>query len=336
MLPVHDERGNIAGFLGRARTGAGPEVPKYLNSPETSSYQKGSLLFGLHQARDLLVGGATPVIVEGPFDAIAVTLADSGHHVGLAPCGTAFTRKQAAILAQAADLDSTGVLVAFDGDPAGRKAAVRAHDVLRMVSSRLQSAVLPGKDPAEILQTEGPAALRTILREKVQPLSAVVIDAHLAPWERRLQDPEGPLLAMRSTATVIAGLLPVGSAEAIRQITGNRELATVDEQMRPVANPELPEIARVLPADAAYQTMRVAERLGFTDYSDVLAEVANAVTRDAARPGNRTPDGAPQLAARSFPHPPATIRHDDEPVRSWPPGHGSRLTQAHGSPRSRR
>ena len=336
MLPVHDERGNIAGFLGRARPGAGPEVPKYLNSPETSSYQKGSLLFGLHQARDLLARGATPVIVEGPFDAIAVTMADPGRHAGLAPCGTALTSKQAAILAQAADLGSTGVLVAFDDDPAGRKAAVRAYDILRTVSSRLQSAVLSGKDPAEILQTEGPAALRTVLRDQVQPLSAVVIDAHLAPWERRLQDPEGPLLAMRSTAAVIAGLLPAGSAEAIRQITGNRELATVDEQMRPVANPEIPEIARVLPADAAYQTMRVAERLGFTDYSDVLAEVANAVTRNAARPGNRAARRAPQLAASSFPHPPATIRHGDEHAAPRPPAHGNRLTHAHGSSRSRR
>jgi hypothetical protein len=166
----------------------------------------------------------------------------------------------------------------------------------------------------------------------VQPLSAVVIDAHLAPWERRLHDLEGPLLAMRSTATVIAGLLPAGSAEAIRQITGNRELATVDEQMRPVANPELPEIARVLPADAAYQIMRVAERLGFTDYSDVLAEVANAVTRGPARPGNR----AARLAASGFPHPPAAIRHGHEHGISRPPSHGSRQTQAHGSPRSRR
>jgi DNA primase len=336
MLPVHDERGNIAGFLGRARPGAGPEVPKYLNSPETSSYHKGSLLFGLHQARDLLARGATPVIVEGPFDAIAVTMADPGRHAGLAPCGTALTSKQAAILAQAADLGSAGVLVAFDDDQAGRKAAVRAYDILRTVSSRLQSAVLSGKDPAEILQTQGPGALRTILRDQAQPLSAVVIDAHLAPWERRLQDPEGPLLAMRSTAAVIAGLLPTGSAEAIRQITGNRELATVDEQMRPVANPEIPEIARVLPADAAYQTMRVAERLGFTDCSDVLAEVANAVTRNAARPGSRAARRAPQLAASSFPHPPATSRHDDEHVAPRPPAHGNRLTHAHGSSRSRR
>jgi len=336
MLPVLDEHGNIAGFLGRARPGAGPEVPKYLNSPETSSYQKGSLLFGLHQARDLLARGATPVIVEGPFDAIAVTVADPGRHVGLAPCGTALTSEQAAILAQAADLGSAGILVAFDDDQAGRKAAVRAYDILRPVSSRLQSAVLSGRDPAEILQTEGPEALRTILRDQVQPLSAVVIDAHLAPWERRLQDTGGPLLAMRSTAAVIAGLLPAGTAEAIRQITGSQELATIDEQMRPVANPELPEIARVLPADAAYQTMRVAERLGFTDYSDVLAEVANAVTRNAARPGNRAARGAPQLAASSFPNPPAAIGHEDDHAVSRPPGHGGRLTQPRGSPRSRR
>jgi DNA primase len=336
MLPVHDQRGNIAGFLGRARPGAGPEVPKYLNSPETSSYRKGSLLFGLHHARDLLARGATPVIVEGPFDAIAVTLADPGRYAGLAPCGTALTSKQTAVLAQAADLGSSGVLVAFDDDPPGRKAAVRAYDILRTVSSRLQSAVLSGKDPAEILQTGGPEALRTILRDQVQPLSAAVIDAHLAPWERRLHDPEGPLLAMRSTATAIAGLLPAGSAEAIRKITGNRELATVDEQMRPVANPELPEIARVLPAEVAYQTMRVAERLGFTDYSDVLAEVANAVTRGAAQPGSRAARGAPQLASSSFPNPPATTGHEDDHEVPGPPRHGSRVTQAHESPRSRR
>ena len=303
MLPVHDEHGKVAGFLGRARPGTGPEIPKYLNSPETSTYHKGSLLFGLHQARDLLARGATPVIVEGPFDAIAVTLADPGHHAGLAPCGTALTSKQAAALAQAADLDRSGILVAFDDDTAGRKAAVRAYDILRTVSGRLQSAVLSGKDPAEILETEGPAALRAILRNQVQPLSSVVIDAHLAPWERRLQDPEGPLLAMRSTASVIAGLLHAGTAETIRQITGNRELATLDEQMRPVANPELPEIARVLPADAAYQITRVAEQLGFSDYSDVLAEVANAVTRDAAQAGG--PLRRPRAAAcrKQFPAP---------------------------------
>ena len=93
MLPVLDEHGTPAGFIGRAWPGSRPEVPKYLNSPETTTYRKGDLLFGLHQARGALAHGAVPVIVEGPFDAIAITIADPSQHVGLAPCGTALTRR---------------------------------------------------------------------------------------------------------------------------------------------------------------------------------------------------------------------------------------------------
>jgi DNA primase len=314
MLPVHDEHGELAGFIGRARPGTGPAVPKYLNSPETSAYKKGDLLFGLHHARSRLAHDATPVIVEGPFDAIAVSMADPGRHAGLAPCGTALTSRQAAALSRAADLRHTPILVAFDDDPAGRKAVVRAYDILRAVSDRLQSTLLSGRDPAEILEAEGATALRTILQGQVQPLSGVVIDAHIAPWERRLHDTEGPLLAMRSVATVIADLLPAKAVEAIRQITRNKQLTTVDEHMRPVENPELPEIARALPADTAYQITRAAERLGFTDYSDVLAEVTNAVTRKADRPKGVPHNTAPRLAGSSFPHPPLTIQDGAEPA----------------------
>jgi DNA primase len=307
MLPVHDGQGTLAGFIGRARPGAGPALPKYLNGPATSTYQKGDLLFGLHHARGHLARGATPVITEGPFDAIAVTLADPGHYAGLAPCGTALTSRQAAALSRAADLRRTGVLVAFDDDPAGRQAAIRAYEILRAVSDRLQSVTLSGKDPAEILENEGAAALQTILQDRVRPLSAVVIDAHLEPWERRLRDPAGPLLAMRSTAILIAGLLPPETAGAIRQITRNKELQTLDEHMRPVANPELPEIACALPADTIYQIMRTAGRLGVTGCSDVLAEVANAVTRNSARPQGVPHDTAPYLAGQSFPRSPSTV-----------------------------
>jgi DNA primase len=314
MLPVHDEYGKLAGFIGRARPGAGPDVPKYLNSPATSTYKKGDLLFGLSQVRAHLARGAVPVIVEGPFDAIAVSSADPGHYVGLAPCGTALTNRQAAALAHTADLRQTGGLVAFDDDTAGRKAAIRAYHILRGFSDLLQSVrLLPGKDPADILETVGAPALRAILRDRTQPLSAVVIDAHIDPWERRLRDPEGPLLAMRSLATVIASLLPPEAVQAIRRITGDKELIVLDEQMRPVTNPELPELARALPADSAYQIARTAERLGFTDYSDVLAEVANAVTRKAARPKAVRPNVAPRLSDASFPHKPPVTQRRDEP-----------------------
>ena len=78
MLPVHDTVGMLAGFTGRAPPDAGPDTPKYLNSPQTATYQKSHLLFGLYQARPDLARGAIPVIVEGAFDAIAVSIADPG------------------------------------------------------------------------------------------------------------------------------------------------------------------------------------------------------------------------------------------------------------------
>ena len=201
MLPVLDEHGTPAGFIGRARPGSRPAVPKYLNSPETATYRKGDLLFGLHQARGALARGAVPVIAEGPFDAIAITIADPAQHVGLAPCGTALTSQQVAALAAAADLPRIGVLAAFDSDQAGRKAATRAYGILRPVTGKLGSVLLAAKDPAEILQRDGPAALRAILRDQIQPLSAVIIDARIEPWERRLRDTGGPLLALRDAAS---------------------------------------------------------------------------------------------------------------------------------------
>ena len=313
MLPMHDAAGTLAGFTGRARPGAGPDVPKYLNSPETAAYKKSHLLFGLHQARPALARGAVPVIVEGPFDAIAVTIADPGGHAGLAPCGTALTGQQAALLSQAADLAGTGIIVAFDSDTAGCKAAIRAHGILRPLTGKLQSAALDGKDPAEILQRDGPDALRSILRDQRQPLSALLIDASIEEWARRLHDTDGPLMAMRSTASLIASLLPDDTASQVRSITSGRELQTTDDLLRPVENAEIPQIARILPADTSFQIVRTAGKLGF-DCTDVLAEVANATTcspERRPRAPHYNPDRSPaasaaRLASTSFPRPPLT------------------------------
>ena len=161
--------------------------------------------------------------MEGPFDAIAVTLADPGRHAGLAPCGTALTSQQAALLSQAADLARTGILVAFDSDTAGRKAALRAYGILRPHTWKLQTALLNAKDPAEILQQDGPAALRAVLREHREPLSALLIDASIESMERRLDDPEGRYLAMHSVAALIADLLPDETARRSASITEGRE-----------------------------------------------------------------------------------------------------------------
>jgi DNA primase len=321
MLPVHDEGGRLAGFIGRAHPDARDGAPKYLNSPETAGYKKGSLLFGLARARPALAQGAVPVIVEGPFDAIAVTLADPGGHAGLAPCGTALTSRQAELLSQAADLTRTGILTAFDADAPGRKAAVRAYGILRQHSPNLPSAKLNVKDPAEILKQDGATALRAVLRGHHEQLSALVIDAHIEERERYLGDTEGRYRVMRSTATLIAGLLPCETAAEISRLTEGRDLVLLDDMLHPVDSPQLLRIARILPAHAAYQVVRAADMLGF-DASDVLAEVANAGNRiDSSPKGQRRavrespsaprPDrdpAAPALASTSFPRPPLIQR----------------------------
>jgi hypothetical protein len=108
---------------------------------------------------------------------------------------------------------------------------------------------------------------------------------------------------MRSLAAVIADLLPADTATAIRRITGDQELTTLDDDMLPVANPALSQIASALPADSAFQITHTAERLGFTDYSDVLAEAVNAVIRKAANPEGNSRNSAATLAEGSFPRP---------------------------------
>ena len=75
MLPVRNHDGDLVGFVGRAAPHAGSDVPKYLNSPRTPVFDKSALLFGLSESHDALTAGAVPVIVEGPFDVLATSLA---------------------------------------------------------------------------------------------------------------------------------------------------------------------------------------------------------------------------------------------------------------------
>ncbi|HEV2377455.1 MAG TPA: toprim domain-containing protein [Streptosporangiaceae bacterium] len=325
MLGVRDERGMIVGFIGRACPDAGSAVPKYLNSPETSTYHKGNLLFGLAEARDQFAQGAIPVIVEGPFDAIAVTTADRHRYAGLAPCGTALTSRQLDALASVTDLAQAGVLMALDGDRAGHDGIVRAYELLIPYTGKTMAAILPtGRDPADILRTSGPTALRTVL-DRSEPLAQAVIDVHLDRWESRIDHADGRLVAMRSAAELIARTLPPGTADEVRQLTGGRRLEILDENLHHVSHAELSVIARVLPPNAACQIVRVADRTGCASY-EVTAEVTNAVLRslgpeehDAARALRARarslvaqPErlGVPRLARASFPGPsvPGSLR----------------------------
>ena len=113
-------------------------------------------------------------------------------------------RAVAALEVAAGPLADRGVSVAFDADPAGRQAALRAYPLLRAAGAWPTAASLPdGQDPASLAQYRGPAALRAALDAAV-PLADLVVDERLARWTGRLHWAEGQIGAARDAAGLIA------------------------------------------------------------------------------------------------------------------------------------
>ncbi len=173
VFPIRHQ-GRVLGFVGRRHPDAGDtdnKGPKYLNTGETPLFVKGDQLF---VAGDL-AGTATPVIVEGPMDAIAVTLATDGRQVGVAPLGTSLTEPQVAQLAA----HPVQPVVATDADPAGRKAAERDFWLLALYNLNPTYAPLPdGADPASLIADGHTEQLQAALAT-AQPLAHTLIDHRL-------------------------------------------------------------------------------------------------------------------------------------------------------------
>ena len=155
MFPIHDRSGRVIAFGGRAmEPGA---KAKYLNSPETALFHKGSLLFNHHRARKSAHDSGEIIVVEGYIDAIAVS--EAGFPNVVAPLGTALTPDQCALLWGIA----SEPILCFDGDSAGRRAAFRAIEIalpLIGAGKSLRFALLPeGQDPDDLIRLSGPAAM---------------------------------------------------------------------------------------------------------------------------------------------------------------------------------
>ncbi len=157
VFPIFDQIGRVVGFGGRRLNDE--DEPKYLNSPESRVFDKGSTLFGLHQAQRAIQNARTAVVTEGYTDAIACHQHGFAHTV--ATLGTALTTRHAALLRRLADR----VVLLFDGDDAGLKAADRALEVVFAEPIDIRVAVLPGgDDPDDLLkQPDGPARFRGVL-----------------------------------------------------------------------------------------------------------------------------------------------------------------------------
>jgi DNA primase len=165
MYPIRDRRGRTIGFGGRI---IGSGEPKYLNSPETTLFQKGREVYGLYELRRARTGKSNHiVVVEGYMDVIA--LAEHGLRNAVATLGTATNTDQVQLLFRETD----EIIFCFDGDRAGRQAAWRALNAALpcLKSGRIARFLfLPdGEDPDSIVNQRG--------SDGFQALAADAIDA---------------------------------------------------------------------------------------------------------------------------------------------------------------
>ena len=167
IYPIHDQRGRIIGFGGRIIDDG---EPKYLNSPETPLFHKGTELYGLHQARGAAREAGRTVVVEGYMDVIA--LVQAGVENVVATLGTATTSEHLRRLFRLAP----EIVFCFDGDRAGRTAAWRALETCLPEMERGRQVgflFLPeGDDPDTLVRRDGRDALLSMI-ENAAPLPAV-------------------------------------------------------------------------------------------------------------------------------------------------------------------
>jgi DNA primase len=149
MFPIHNDVGEVIAFSGRLLKDE-EGTAKYLNSPETPLFRKGNVLFGLHKTKRALIEADCAIVCEGQIDLIS--LFEAGITNVVAPQGTAFTENQARILKRFVD----EVVLCFDSDAAGAKAAERSLDALLQNDLIVRVVELPvGEDPDSLVRREG-------------------------------------------------------------------------------------------------------------------------------------------------------------------------------------
>jgi DNA primase len=154
MFPISDAKGRVIAFGGRLLQREGP---KYINSPDTPLFRKQDNLFALDKALPTIKKQGEALICEGYMDALSFHAA--GVAIAVAPLGTAFTASQARLLKRWADR----VLLCFDSDEAGKKAAERGCAIAAAVGLDPMVVSLPGgKDASEILEKEGMGTLQKL------------------------------------------------------------------------------------------------------------------------------------------------------------------------------
>jgi DNA primase len=225
-FPLCDERGRVLGFGARALSP--DDRPKYLNSSENEVFHKNEVLYGADLARAAAAKSGRVVLVEGYTDAVALRQAGVAEVVG--SMGTALTERQVAALARLAPT----ALFCQDPDAAGQEAVSRSIAALRDVNrGRIGRGVefkivrLPlGQDPADVVQRDGPDAMRALL-DRAVPLARFEVERALERGDTGTAEGRDRILA--EARPVIAALPPsthsVLKAELVQLLANRLELS---------------------------------------------------------------------------------------------------------------
>jgi len=158
IFPIKDISGRTVGFAGRALVPG--DEPKYVNSPQTSLFDKGKLLYGLHLAKDAISRAGAAVLTEGYMDVIG--LFQAGVENAVASMGTSLTIEQIRLLHRF----TSNVFLAYDADSAGEKASTRGISLFLEEGVMPRIIVLPsGQDPDDFIREKGLEAWQTLLSE---------------------------------------------------------------------------------------------------------------------------------------------------------------------------
>jgi len=199
MFPIRDKRGRVVGFGGRVLDDGGP---KYLNSPETRIFHKGSELFGFYSARQKNRSLDTVVIVEGYMDVVALSQFDI--NIATAALGTATTPEHIQMLVRA----TSHIVCCYDGDRAGREAAWRAlENALPALKDgvRISFLFLPdGEDPDTMVRQVGKDAFMEMLNDAM-PLSRFFFENLLKT--HNVGTPEGKIALKKAAMPLIESTL---------------------------------------------------------------------------------------------------------------------------------
>lgn len=159
MFPIRNDVGEVIAFSGRVLD-PNASGGKYVNSPETSIFSKGHILFGFDRTKRAVAKAGVAIILEGQIDLI--TCFEAGIENVVAPQGTALTERHAALLRRFAE----EVLLFFDADRAGEKAAERALEILYAAGLQVRIGRLPPKeDPDSLIRSQGAAAFQALVEQ---------------------------------------------------------------------------------------------------------------------------------------------------------------------------